>query len=68
VGAASDGRVVVQRGAFVATTAVWTSAGDIVSRPDGSFLMAGRGSDGALWVTRGGPGSYGSVSLGGVVR
>ena len=59
VGAASDGRAVVQRGSLVvATTAVWTSAGDLVSRPDGSFLMAGRGSDGALWVTDGGPSSY----------
>lgn len=67
VGAASDGRVVVQRGAFVATTTVWTSAGDIVTRPDASFLMAGRGTDGALWVTRGGPSSYASISLGGVV-
>ncbi len=69
VAAASDGRAVVQRGTLaVATTAVWTSAGDIVSRADGSFLMAGRGSDGGLWVTRGGPSSYSSVSLGGVVR
>ncbi len=69
VSAASDGRAVVQRGSLVvATTAVWTSAGDIVSRPDGSFLMAGRGSDGGLWVTRGGPSSYSSVALGGAVR
>jgi len=68
VGAASDGRVVVQRGSFVATTTVWTSAGDIVSRPDASFLMAGRGTDGALWITDGGPSSYASRSLGGVVR
>jgi glucose/arabinose dehydrogenase len=68
VGAASDGRVVVQRGALVvATTAVWSSAGDLVSRPDGSFLMAGRGSDGKLWVTRGGPSKYSSIALGGVV-
>jgi glucose/arabinose dehydrogenase len=69
VGGASDQRAVVQRGGLVvATTAVWTSAGDLVSRPDGSFLMAGRGSDGALWLTDGGPGGYGSRSLGGDVR
>ena len=58
----------MQRGSLVvATTAVWSSAGDLVSRPDGSFLMAGRGSDGKLWVTRGGPSSYSSIALGGVV-
>ncbi len=62
-------RAVVQRGTLaIATTAVWTSAGDIVSRADGSFLIAGRGSDGGLWVNRGGPSSYSSVNLGGVVR
>ena len=60
--------MVVQRGSFVATTTIWTSAGDVVSRPDGSFLMAGRGTDGALWVTDGGPTSFASVSLGGVVN
>ena len=59
----------MQRGSLVvATTVQWTSSGDIVSRPDGSFLMAGRGVDGALWVTDGGPGSYANRSLGGVVR
>jgi hypothetical protein len=52
----------------VAASAIWTSSGDIVSRADGSFLMAGRGGDGALWVTHGGPGGYGNVRLGGVVR
>ncbi len=69
VASASDGRAVVQRGSLViATLATWTSAGDLVSRPDGSYLMVGRGGDGALWLTRGGPSSYSSVSLGGVVR
>ena len=69
VGSASDGRAVVQRGSLVvATTAVWTSAGDLVSRPDGSFIMAGRGGDGALWITHGGPLSYANRALGGVVR
>ena len=59
----------VQRGSMVvATTAVWTSAGDLVSRADGTFIMAGRGGDGALWITHGGPGSYANRSLGGVVR
>jgi glucose/arabinose dehydrogenase len=69
VGAASDGRAVVQRGSLVVgTTAAWSSAGDLVSRSDGSFLMAGRGTDGALWLTHGGPGRYDNRSLGGVVR
>ncbi len=69
VGTGSDGRAVVQRGSLVvATTAAWTSAGDLVSRPDGSFLMAGRGGDGVLWVTHGGPSSYRNVRLGDVVR
>jgi glucose/arabinose dehydrogenase len=69
VGRASDRRAVVQRGSMVvATTAAWTSSGDLVSRPDGSFLMAGRGTDGALWVTDGGPSSFASRTLGGVVR
>lgn len=68
VGSASDGRAVVQRGSLVvATTAVWTSAGDLVSRADGTFLMAGRGGDGALWITHGGPTSHQHRSLGGVV-
>ena len=68
VGSASDGRAVVQRGSLVvATTAEWTSAGDLVSRADGSYLLAGRGADGALWITNGGPSSYSNRSLGGVV-
>jgi glucose/arabinose dehydrogenase len=69
VGVASDRRVVVQRGALVvAMTPQWTSAGDIASRPDGSFLMVGRGGDGAVWVTSGGPTSYATRSLGGLAR
>ena len=69
VGSASDHRAIVQRGSLVVpTTAVWTSSGDLVSRPDGSFLMAARGSDGALWLTDGGPSSFQTRSLGGVVR
>ena len=66
VGSASDGRVVVQRGSMVvATTVGWTSSGDVVSRPDGSFLMAGRGTDGALWVTDGGPAATPAVASAG---
>ena len=69
VGSASDRRAVVQRGSMVvATTAVWSSAGDLVSRADGTFIMAGRGGDGALWITHGGPSGYQNRSLGGVVR
>jgi len=47
---------------------VWSSAGDLVSRADGTFIMAGRGGDGALWITHGGPSGYQNRSLGGVVR
>ena len=69
VGSASDHRAIVQRGSLVVPTTVqWTSSGDLVSRPDGSFLMVGRGNDGALWLSHGGPTSYRTVSLGGVVR
>ncbi|WP_392544367.1 PQQ-dependent sugar dehydrogenase [Oryzobacter telluris] len=69
VGTGADAAVVVQRGSTaIATTMRWTSAGDIVTRADGSYLLAGRGTDGALWVTDGGPGGYGNRSLGGVVR
>jgi len=68
VGSASDGFVVVQRGSLVvATPGRWTSAGDLVARSDGSYLLAGRGGDGALWVTLGGPSSFRSLRLGGVV-
>ncbi|MBM6402247.1 PQQ-dependent sugar dehydrogenase [Phycicoccus sonneratiae] len=70
VGVAADGAVVVQRGAVpVATPARWTSAGDIVSRPDGSYLLAGRSLSGALSLTYGGgPSGYASRWLGGTVR
>ncbi|WP_377644719.1 PQQ-dependent sugar dehydrogenase [Oryzobacter terrae] len=69
VGLARDGRAVVQRGAAViATTATWTSAGDLVSRADGTYLLVGRGGDGALWLTYGGPSGYRNRSLGGTVR
>lgn len=69
VGSASDHVAIVQRGSLVVpTTSVWTSSGDLASRPDGSYLMVGRGNDGALWLTDGGPSSFQSRSLGGVVR
>ena len=69
VGSASDHRAIVQRGSLVVPMTVqWTSSGDLVSRADGSFLIAGRGNDGALWLSYGGPSSYRTVSLGGVVR
>lgn len=52
---------------MVATPARWTSSGDLVARSDGSYLLAGRGGDGALWVTFGGPSSFRNLRLGGVV-
>lgn len=69
VGTGPDGAAVVGRGSLtIAVPATWTSAGDIVSRADGSFLMAARSTDGALWLTDGGPRSFRNRSLGGVVR
>ncbi len=69
VGLGPDGFVVVQRGnLFVAHRARYTSAPDIVTRADGSYLLAGRGAEGELWVTAGGPSSYANRFLGGVVR
>ena len=50
------------------TSTVWTAPGDVVSRPDGTYLMAGRGRDGRLWVTSGGPTDFSSRPLYVVVR
>lgn len=69
VGVSADGYVTVQRGSAVtATSAIWAGSGDVVSRPDGSYLLAGRGRDGRLWITDGGPSGYASRPLYVVVR
>lgn len=69
VGNGVDRHAVVQRGStLTGLAAVFTSAPDIVTRSDGTFLLFGRGSDGHLWVYNGRPGAYTSTSLGGTVR
>lgn len=60
---------VVERGSLaIGVSAYYDSAPDVVSRTDGTFLMAGRGGDGSLWFYDAKPGGYRNVSLGGIVR
>ena len=69
VGNGVDGRAVVQRGSLLIGTAqAFTSAPDVVTRADGTFLLFGRGSGGELRVYDGRPGAFTSTSLGGIVR
>ena len=69
VGNGVDGRAVVQRGSLlIGTTAAFTSAPDVVTRSDGTFLLFGRGSGGDLRIYDGRPGAYTNTTLGGIVR
>ncbi|MBW8730494.1 MAG: PQQ-dependent sugar dehydrogenase [Terrabacter sp.] len=69
VGNGVDGRAVVQRGSLLIGTAqAFTSAPDVVTRADGTFLLFGRGSGGELRFYDGRPGAFTSTSLGGIVR
>ncbi|MBC9822204.1 PQQ-dependent sugar dehydrogenase [Terrabacter sp. MAHUQ-38] len=69
VGNGVDRHAVLQRGSTLTGLApVFTSAPDVVTRADGTFLLFGRGADGHLWVYSGRPGAYTSTSLGGTVR
>ena len=69
VGNGVDGRAVVQRGSLlVGTPQAFTSAPDVVTRADGTFLLFGRGSGGELRVYDGRVGAFTSTSLGGIVR
>lgn len=69
VSSGSDGNAVVQRGSLVlGIRAGYTSDPDVVTRPDGSWMMFGRGSDGGLWCYDARSGGYRNRSLGGVVR
>ncbi|MGO4599105.1 PQQ-dependent sugar dehydrogenase [Terrabacter sp. 2RAF25] len=64
-----DRQAVVQRNALqIGVTAMYTSATDVVSRPNGTFVMFGRCSNGTLCYYDGRPGGYVNRSLGGVVR
>jgi hypothetical protein len=66
VGNGVDKHAVVQRGGvLIGTRQVYTSAPDVVTRPDGTFLLFGKGSDGHLQVYDGRPGSFRTTSLGG---
>ncbi|MCU1535787.1 MAG: putative soluble aldose sugar dehydrogenase [Humibacillus sp.] len=63
-----DRNAVVERGGLVlGVTATFTSAPDVVSRSDGTFIMFGRSTDGALWSYDARSGGYANVSLGGTV-
>jgi glucose/arabinose dehydrogenase len=69
VGNGVDRHAVVQRGStLTGLTQAFTSAPDVVTRADGTFLLFGRGTDGHLWLYNGKPGAYTSTSLGGTVR
>jgi hypothetical protein len=69
VGTGVDGRAVVQRGSLLIGTAqAFTSAPDLVTRADGTFLLFGRGSGGELRAYDGRPGAFTSRSLGGIVH
>ena len=69
VASGPDTEAVVQRNALqIGVTARYTSAPDVVSRPDGTFAMFARSTDGGLWLYDARPGGYVSRSLGGVVR
>ena len=69
VGNGVDGHAVVQRGSLlVGTPRAFTSAPDVVTRADGTFLLFGRGSGGELRVYDGRVGAFTSTSLGGIVR
>ncbi len=60
--------MVERSGLVIGVTATYTSAPDVVTRPDGSFLMVGRSTDGGLWLYDARAGGYTNRSLGGVVR
>jgi glucose/arabinose dehydrogenase len=69
VGLGPDSSPVVQRGqTYTGVSARFTSAVDVVTRADGTFLLAGRGGDGGLWLHDGRPGRFVNVDLGGTVR
>ncbi len=69
VGNGVDRRAVVQRGGvLIGTSQVFTSAPDVVTRSDGTFLLFGKGPDGDLRVYDGRPGRFTSTSLGGMLR
>jgi glucose/arabinose dehydrogenase len=69
VGNGVDRRAVVQRGSvLLGTTQELTSAPDVVTRSNGTFLLFGRGTGGELRVYDGRPGAFTSTSLGGIVR
>ena len=69
VGAASDGRAVVQRGSLGGRHDGGVDLGRRPRVAPGRQLHhGGAGGDGALWITDGGPSSYANRSLGGVVR
>jgi glucose/arabinose dehydrogenase len=68
VSSGADRNAVVERGELViGVTATYTSAPDVVTRRDGTFVMFGRSTDGALWFYDARTGGYTNHSLGGTV-
>ncbi len=69
VSSGSDHNAVVQRGSLVlGVRALYNSDPDVVTRPDGSWIMFGRSANGGLWYYDARPGGYVNHNLGGIVR
>ncbi|MBA3528770.1 MAG: hypothetical protein H0T91_05580 [Propionibacteriaceae bacterium] len=69
VSSGSDQNAVVQRGSLVmAIRALYNSDPDVVTRPDGTWIMFGRSTNGELWFYDARSGGYANRSLGGIVR
>lgn len=69
VSSGSDQNAVVDRGALVlGVRALYNSDPDVITRPDGTWMMFGRSSNGGLWAYDARPGGYRDISLGGIVR
>lgn len=69
VSSGSDANAAVERGDLVqGVGALYNSAPDVVTRPDGSWIMFGRSTNGGMWYYDARPGGYRNVNLGGIVR
>lgn len=69
VAAGADRAAVVERGdLLIGVPSIYTSAMDVVTRADGTFLTFGRGTNGSLYVYDARSGAYVNQNLGGVVR
>ena len=65
----ADGYLSLRRDSLIqGMPARFTSDPDVVTRPDGSWIVFGRATDGTLTYVNGRKGQYRQVSLGGAVR